>query len=266
VLRSYLILNLTDFSDLPIMERWLLQTHAAETLSQLEPILERYVSYRALPPPPGSEAFCPYNWRMTEHWWRELPWRGAGMLDQGTSIAERWPDNYTQMLGIPGGEARTKKWEGSIDGPHPPVFAFVDYRPTEDFKGKGMTMDAGPSVRWLNAIKYPEGVSVEEGEEWYLKVHAPEVCRQPGLKRFFSSKTVEPRTSPFVRISELWYDNTNAWRKAVLDGPQGYTLPPWARHARYPFLQPGIDFISQFLLEAPTDDFKRALRPYITTS
>jgi hypothetical protein len=69
-----------------------------------------------------------------------------------------------------------------------------------------------------------------------------------------------------VRISELWYDNANAWRQAVVDSPLRYTAPHWARHPRYPFLQPGIDFISQFLLEAPTDDFKRALRPYITTS
>ncbi|MBK6864649.1 MAG: hypothetical protein IPG91_14460 [Ideonella sp.] len=266
MLRSYLILNITDFSNLPILERWLLQTHAAETLSQLEPILERYVSYRAVPPPPSSESFCPYNWRMTEHWWRELPFRGAGLLDQGTSIAERWPENYTELLGIGGDAARTKTWQGSVDGGHPPVFAFVDYRPSEDFKGKGMTMDAGPSIRWLNAVKYPAGVSLEEGERWYLEVHAPEVCRQPGLKRFFSSKTVEPRTSPFVRISELWYDSTNAWRNAVIDSPPPYTAPPWARDARYPFLQPGIDFVSQFLLEAPTDDFKRALRPYLTTS
>ena len=266
MLRSYLILNITDFANLPIMERWLLQTHAAETLSQLDPILERYCSYRAVPPPPGSEHFCVYNWRMTEHWWRELPFRGHGIVDMGTAIAERWPPNYTDILGLPSGEVRSKAWGGTIDGPHPPVFAFVDYRPSEDFKGRGMTLDAGPSVRWLNAIRYPEGVSVEEGEKWYLEVHAPEVCRQPGLKRFFSSKAVEPRTSPFVRISELWYDSVKVWKNAALDNPPAYTAPSWANYPRYPFLQPGIDFISQFLLEAPTDDFKRALRPYLVTA
>ena len=85
---------------------------------------------------------------MTEHWWRELPFRGGGLLDQGTSIAERWPENYTELLGIGGDAARTKTWQGSVDSGHPPVFAFVDYRPSEDFKGKGMTMDAGPSIRW----------------------------------------------------------------------------------------------------------------------
>ena len=265
MLRSYLILNLTDFNDLPVMERWLLQTHAAETLSMLDPILERYVSYRAVTAPAGAEAFCPYNWRMTEHWWRELPFRG-GLMEQGTSIAERWPDRYTDILGLPSGEARSKTWQGSIGGAHPPVFLFTDYRPSEDFKGKGMTLDAGPSLRWLNAIRYPDGVSVAEGEEWYLKVHAPEVARQPGLKRYFSSKALEPHTSPFVRVSELWYDNAHAWRHSVLESPLRYTAPPWAKFTQYPFLQPGIDFISQFLLEAPTDDFKRHLRPYLTTA
>ena len=129
-----------------------------------------------------------------------------------------------------------------------------------------MTLDAGPSIRWLNAIRYPEGVSLEEGEQWYLNTHAPELAQQPGLKRFFSFKVIEPRTGPFVRISELWYDNAHAWRRAVLESPPRYTAPAWANHKRYPFLQPGVDFISQFILEAPTDDFKRALRPYITTA
>jgi hypothetical protein len=265
VLRSYLILNLTDMNDLPVMERWLLQTHAAETLSQLDPILERYASYRAIPAPPGAEGFCPYNWRMTEHWWRESPFAGS-LLDQGTAIAERWPERYTEILGLPQGEQRSHQWGGTIDGVHPPAFAFVDHRPTEDFKGKGMTLDAGPSIRWLNAIRYPHGVSLEQGEQWYLKTHAPEVAQQPGLKRFVSYKVVEPRTGPFVRISELWYDNARAWRTAVLESPPRYTAPPWATFNSYPFLQPGVDFISQFLLEAPTDDFKRALRPYITTA
>lgn len=252
-------------NDLPMMERWLLKEHAAEIISQLDPILERYVSYRAVPPPEGSEHFYSYNWRMTEHWWRESPYQGS-LLDHHTSIAERWPTDYTAILGLPQGEARSLGWGGKPEGPHPPVFAFVPYRASEDFKGKGLTLDGGTNLRWVTAHRYPPGVSLEEGEDWYLNVHAKEVMEQPGLKRFFSFNVIEPKTGPFVRVSELWYDNANAWRKAILESPPKYTKPRWATYDRYPFLQPAVDFVSQFLLEAPTDDFKNYLRPYVTTA
>jgi hypothetical protein len=266
VLRSYLILNIRSFNDLPVLERWLLKDHAAEIISQIDPILERYCSYRAVPHPPETEAYAPYNWRMTEHWWRELPYKGKSLLDMQTLLTETWPANYTEMLGLPSGEARSYKWGGAPGGPHPPIFAFCPDRPTEDFLGKGRTLHDGHNLRWINAIRYPEGVSEADGEAWFLNVHAAEVCKQPGLKRFVSYKTCEPRTSPFVRINELWYENFDGWRQSILEKPPSYTAPSWAVHKRYPFLTPWVDFVSQFLLEAPTDDFKRYLRPYVTTA
>lgn len=266
MIRSYLILNLSSMNDLPMMERWLLKDHAAEIISQLDPILERYVSYRAVPAPPGSEHFCPYNWRMTEHWWRENPYEGRSILDHGTSIAESWPERYTEILGLPTGEQRSHGWPGRPEGPHPPVFAFVPPHAPNDFKGKGRTLKDGTNLRWVVAHRYPEGVSLQEGEDWFLNVHAKEVCQQPGLKRFFSFNVIEPRTGPFVRISELWYENENGWRDSILTSPPKYTKPAWATYDQYPFLAPGKDFISQFILEAPTDDFKCNLRPYVTTA
>lgn len=266
MIRSYLILNIRDMNDLPLLERWLLKDHAAEIISQLDPILERYVSYRALPPPPGAEAFVPYNWRMTEHWWREDPYEGRSIREHGTSIAESWPKDYTDILGLPKGETRSKGWGGTPDGLHPPVFAFVPCHATQDFKGKGLTLHDGTNLRWITAHRYPEGVSVAEGDDWYLNVHAKEVMQQPGLKRFFSFNVIEPRTTPFVRVSELWFENAAAWHKAIIEAPPSYTKPAWARHDSYPFLQPGVDFICQFILEAPTDDFKNYLRPYVTTA
>jgi hypothetical protein len=266
VTRSYLILNLRSMNDLPVMERWLLKEHAAETISLLDHVLDRYVSYRAVPPPEGSGRFFPYNWRMTEHWWRQNPYGPAGLMDQGTSLQERWPKNYTQMLGLPSGEARSHHWGGKAGGPHPPVFIFVPRRPTEDFKGRGLTLDDGPILRWVTTHRYPDGVSTEEGDDWYINVHAREVCEQPGLKRFFSFKVTEPRSGPFVRVSELWYESANAWRSAVLESPPAYSRPAWAKYDQYPFVEPAVDFVNQFLLEAPTDDFKRYLRPYVTTA
>ncbi|MGB9660755.1 MAG: hypothetical protein ACPL5F_01895 [Moorellaceae bacterium] len=267
VVRSYLILSLRSMNDLPLMERWLLKDHCVETLALHDPILDRYVSYRAVPPPEGAEAYGYYNWRMTEHWWRESPFPTGDQMEVYTSLAERWPPEYEDIVGLPKGEFRSSKWLGKPEGPHPPVFAFVPRRPTEDFKGRGLTLDDGTNLRWIIAIKYPEGVPVDEGEDWYLNVHAKEVMAQPGLKRFFSFRVLEqPKVGPWIRISEQWYENANAWHRAVIEEPPLYTKPPWARYDRYPFLEPYVDFVSTFILECPTNDFKRYCMPYIFTA
>ena len=114
MLRSYLILNIRSFNDLP---------H-----------------------PEGAEAYAPYNWRMTEHWWRDLPYDGKNLMDMKTLLTESWPKNYTDIVGLPAGEVRSYQWGGQSGGPHPPIFAFCPSRPTHDFLGKGRT----PSTRFCN--------------------------------------------------------------------------------------------------------------------
>lgn len=263
MIRSYLILNLSSWDYLPRMERWLFKDHAMETMNQVGPILHRYTTYRAVPAPEGADAFACYNWRMTEHWWEHSPFH-AGQMGHGSALAEIWPEGYADALGIPKGEAaRTEKW-----GVKAPVFIFVPPRPTEDFLGSKLTLDQGDILRWVTVFKYPEGVSVEEGDDWYINVHAREVLKQPGLKRFFSFSAVEPtsQVGPFKRVSELWYENHSAWRKAVLESPPEYTAPPWASASTYPFLQPGPDFVSTFLLERPECDFLRDYRGYNVTA
>ncbi len=49
----------------------------------------------------------------------------------------------------------------------------VPATPTEDFLGREASFDEKTILRWIVALRYPKGVSVEEGEEWYLKTHAP---------------------------------------------------------------------------------------------
>ena len=264
-MRSYLILNIRSMNDLPLMERWLLKDHCADTLSSLDPILDRYVSYRAVPAPEGAVEYGYYNWRMTEHWWRQVPWP-KGMMDHCTSLSEIWPKDYAEIVGLPGKEARTAAWGGRREGPHPPVFCFVPRHATEDFKGKGLTLADGTILRWITAIKYPEGVPIDEADDWYVNVHAQEVCQQPGLKRFFSFRVTDPKLGPWIRISEQWYENADGWRKAVIEAPPQYTKPAWAKYQKYPFVEPFVDFVSQFILERPTNDFKRDYNGYIVTA
>ena len=46
-------------------------------------------------------------------------------------------------------------------------------------------------LRWFILMRYPEGVSREKGDDWFLTIHAPEVARQPGLSRFFSYRVID---------------------------------------------------------------------------
>lgn len=262
-MRSYLVLNLSSIDYLPVMERWLYKDHAMETINQVGPILNRYTTYRSIPAPEGGLDYGYYNWRMTEHWWERSPFQ-AGVMGHGSALSEVWPEGYQEALGIPQGEKeRGRKWLGKA-----PAFVFVPIRPTEDFKGSGLTINDGTIIRWVTVFKYPEGVSVEEGDDWYLNVHAPEVARQVGLKRFFSFKSVEPShmVGPFVRVSELWYENHSAWRRAIIESPPEYTRPDWARWDTYPFLQPDHDFVSTFLLERPECNFLRDYKGYNVTA
>jgi hypothetical protein len=258
-----LVLNLTNWDYLPVMERWLYKDHAMETMNQVGPILRRYCTYRSIPAPEGALDYGYYNWRMTEHWWSESPFR-KGVMGHGSALAEVWPKGYAQALGIARGAAQgDRKWQGKA-----PAFIFVPHRPTEDFKGGKLTLDDGHIIRWVTVFKYPDGVSRDEGDHWYVNVHAPEVAEQPGVKRFFSFSAVDPSSGvgPFMRVSELWYESPSAWRRSIIEAPRKYSPPQWATINHYPFLEPDVDFISTFLLERPECDFLRDYRGYNVTA
>ncbi len=262
MMRSYLLINLTSLNYLPMMERWFYRDKAVETISEMGPVLHRYVTYRAVPPPEGALEYGYYNWRMIEHWWHESPYRKG--LNYGSALGEYWPPGYNEAVGLPAGiDARTDDWKSPA-----PALIFVPTRPTEDFKGASLNLADGNNLRWITIMRYPEGVSREEGDDWYINVHAKEVCDQPGLRRFFSFHAVEPSNlvGPWVRVSELWYEHHDAWRKAVIGLPPKYTKPSWATHDRYPFLMPGVDFVCTFLLERPECDFLRDYRGYMVTA
>jgi chalcone isomerase len=162
------------------------------------------------------------------------------------------------------------------------VVTTIPGEPTDDFLGAGLRYNETTILRWLMFYKYPEGVPVEEGEKWFLDVHAKEVMKQPGLIRYFSSRTLTmegplptppPGTRPFYpnpsplfgakwhRVSEQWYEDSKGWRKAVIESPPKYTKPKWAKYDKYPFFEPNVDFVSTFILEWPTDDFIKNVTP-----
>lgn len=235
------------------MERWYWRDHSPEVVRRFGPWETRHDSWLPVDAPPEARKFGFYNWRMTVGWWRDLPLPGP---------------------------------QGELSFTQPPVWpkvatCFVPAQPTDDFMGWEIQPGERNVLRWFILIHYPEGVSKEEGEQWFKQVHAPEVMRQPGLYRFFSYKVLDgpmplpgtwsPSAHPpegmvmpmWDRVIELWYDNFDDWRRSVIEQPPAYTKPVWATADAYPFLEPYRDFVSTFILERPTDEFHRDGRGYL---
>lgn len=242
--------HLKDENNRPAMERWNNRYHIPEVIVK-QPWIVKYLLYRPVPHPEGAEDFFPINYRLHENW----------ALDEST---RRGPKGLLSMTKEP--------VENALDV----RVVTIPAEPTEDFFGAERSIDDSTILRWVVAFSYPEGVSEEEGEDWYLNVHAKEVLKQPGLIRFFSSKAI-PNSNPFrradkqkdqgkakrpiVRVSELWYENNNGWRNSVILDPPEYTKPDWAKKDAYPFLTPKEDFISAFILESPDCDMLREYKP-----
>ncbi len=160
IVKTMIIHHLPDSNDFSALERWFWQHHCHEVLLQV-PWIKRYVMYRAvLMPPPEVEAFGYFNYRVHENW-------------VGTE-GRRGINGTLSMTPQPG------KMEV--------VIVSVPAEPTEDFMGAELRYGEKTILRWLTVFRYPDGVSLEEGEQWYLNVHVPEVMQQQGLIRFLATK------------------------------------------------------------------------------
>jgi len=233
------------------MERWYFRDHEPEIARRYGPYLHRLESWFPVPAPPEADAFGRFNWRLTEGTWRQMPMPGP---------------------------------QGQLSFTPPPVWpkaaiCTVPLEPVDDFKGWETLALEKNVLRWYVLMRYPERVSFEEGENWFLNVHKKEVSNQPKLTRFFSRKVLKP-TPPLPgtwrpgdlelmkkdamprwdRVIELWYETFDDWRESVLTNPPAYTKPEWASHPQYPFFVPGEEWVSTFVLERPTDEFLRDSR------
>jgi hypothetical protein len=248
--------------------------HAPETIRVSGPWLRWYVMYRPYDPPQEAvEGFGAVKGR----------------------YAELWFSSKEEYLSRPShGAWSLPSWETDRNRKMPKGAEYATMLPalpTEEFYDPDPNPAQTPVIRWITAIRYPEGVSEEEGETWFLDVHAKETLKQPGLLKFVSYKTLErggvgkvpegggmlqmpegggmPRMSEgampmpegmdpkgggmksWVRVNEYWYTDFDAWRKAVIESPPEYTAPSWG--GEYPFVEMGSTFIKYM----PDVDFLR---------
>jgi hypothetical protein len=145
------------------LERWYYRDHAPEIVRRYGPWLARFECYLPVAVPEDARLYGFHNWRMTEGWWRELPEAGT---------------------------------ENDLCFTPPPVWArvapvFVRPQPTEHFVACDWLPLEKACIRWLVLLRYPDGVPKKEGEDWFLRVHAPQVAALPGLVRFMSYKAIQ---------------------------------------------------------------------------
>ena len=218
--------------------RWYYRFHSKECIRFFGPWLTRYEHYRGIEVPPEAGQRGAMRGGMTELWYRNVE-----------DFIEAKPNSrpYTMQQRPPGQQPQQQ--EGAVQS----AVTMVPAMPTEDFLGKEPTPEEVPIMRWYQAIKYPDGVSVEDGEKWYLEVHSQEAKEQPGLLRYVSHRTIDncPFPTPWHRVNELWYEDVEAWREAVIGSPPKYTPPPWRKG------EPFVDMASVFLRCKPTADYLR---------
>jgi hypothetical protein len=130
-------------------------------------------------------------------------------------------------------------------------------------------------IRFVQYFNYSKGVLVDDGEAWYLGKHVPQAKKLPGLKHYYSWRALEspgymstigrtnPLTSldPFVRRSEMWFEDSKAGQQIVMANSLLWTT---SREGI-----PGFkDFECMFLDEEPQYDLLRDAPPeqyqYIT--
>jgi hypothetical protein len=223
-------------------ERWYLGTHTQEA-KRLQG-LRRYVSWRterARIAPVWSTVEALNRWdRVTELWFDDwAAWEAAAIthVPAYTAPPYGWPGFISETIFI--GETSDRDFLGAS----PPV-------------GSLQGDEADRLVRWLFILRYPETITKEQGESWYLGTHTQEAKHMLGLRRYISftadprPDTVSPQMpSRWDRLTELAFHDWAAWEEGAVTKMPAWTPPPYGN--------PGFLSETAFITEHPQYDFLR---------
>lgn len=252
------------------LENWLYYHHVPESISQFGPYVSKYAFYSALPAPPEGVRFGVHRMQLTEHYWMINPMSADLQVKAFSEYFPidvlKWQGNIADdedglaMLG--GDDARAT---GGNNGMPPFIFAFIPVAWEEDFKGKGRTMEQGPNYRWQIVMKYPEGVSAEEGDRWLYEEVIPKFREMPEVNRLLTSRIIkEVNGCPFHRVIEMWFESPSAWYRCAVEKAKDIAKPAWSEYDRFPYLKPKFEIASLFLSDIARSDNYSQYRGYIT--
>lgn len=266
-LRSYIFNSVKDLAYLPKAFRWLYKEHVEDSISMLQPFCTKYCTYHALPVPQDGEDFGTYNWIMTEHHYVVDRMHFYGPKGRIVPYAERYSKEFLEITNQPPtNELRDTTWRGTRDGYHPIVNCYAPLYWQHDFKGQTRTIDDGANYRWLTIFKYPEGVSMEEGDAWFFNTLVPELVAVPEVTRFLTAPCIpHVEKGPWQRVVELWFEDSHRWHDGIVKNSSHFTKPSWAQYNVFPYLEPYKDFTGMFLLDRPDSNHLTQFNGYIVT-
>ncbi|MBI4267567.1 MAG: hypothetical protein HY662_02150 [Chloroflexi bacterium] len=243
MIRTWIFGMLSKISNDAERERYYFRIHGAEYTYLWGPWMTRYDTFRAYEPPQEARRFGAVAAYFTEQWFQSVE-DYEGTRSGGVFSTTPWTPTTTE-----------DKESGAASRPSVLGSALTAAKPTQDLLGKKPpTPEEMPIIRWLRAFKYPDGVSVEDGDKWYLQTYAEQAKQQTGLLKYVSYAGIH--TSQMHRVDEMWYQDFAAWRKAVIESPPRYTPPSWEKKE-----EPFVDMTSTFVRLKPSWDLLRE-RPW----
>jgi len=232
--KHYILIDLAPGQDQLALDRFYMTFHAPEVRRAVKAWQRNYISFRSyLPPEEAKARYALQYGRMTEIQFNDIQdFRDS----RPNNIYGVGLDSYTPP---PGGWRAGKLFKS--------VTATIPVNPQNVFVNGATPPKELPYLRWIMLFRYPSGVSLEQGDKWYREVHAPEIAKLPGLKRYAMYQSVG-EGQEYPRVAEFWFDDYPAWKSAFLPSPK-LTAPSWG--GQYPF----VDMISMFIGENPDIDF-----------
>lgn len=232
--KHYILIDLAPGADQLLLDRFYITFHSKEVRRAVKAWQRNYISFRSYLPPEEAKARYTLQYgRMTEIQFNSLQ-----------DFRDSRPNNiYGAGLGSytppPGGWREGKLFKS--------VTATIPVNPQNMFLNTDTPPKEIPYLRWIMLFRYPKGVSLADGDKWYREVHAPQLAKLPGLKRYAMYQSVA-EAQEYPRVAEFWFDDYAAWKAAFLPAPK-LTSPSWSN--QFPF----VDMISMFIGENPDVDF-----------
>lgn len=199
MLKKVFVMNYPE--DVPFQESEDRYLEVHTQLAKKIPGIIKYVTYKSITVPEVEMIPEPNFCRLTEIWWDSMDdLKASAGSPQVISVLK---DNLK-----PDGTPRFKEMRDVT------LTDEVNLLRPEAGSRKTMNELGGqPTVKLINTVNYPPGVSNEEGDEWFFKQHAPLMAKVPGLLRFVTyTTTMAPgdKEPSFYRYIELWWQDVEA--------------------------------------------------------
>lgn len=276
-MRSLIYVDVVKEDYRHMLKHWLYYHHVPESMSQFGPYVSKYAFYPALPTPTDGEKFGTHRMQLTEHYWMVNPltpeFKNKTMTEYFPIDVLKWQGNVpddSKVAVLEGEEAEmmesgdAARSVGGDNGCPPFIWAFVPLSWEEDLKGAGRTMEDGPNYRWQFVMKYPEGVSMEEGDKWFYKEVVPKFQESEDVTRMLTSKIMQNiNHCPYQRVVEIWFNCPSGWHRTAVEKAKEIKKPSWAKYDEFPYLKPKFEISSLFLTDIAESDNYTQYRGFI---